>query len=140
MLRVTVAAVLPVRLRFVPAPYLAGLARVELVVDEGQAADDTGGVAEGIGDLDWRSCTVCRVAVIEHVRVDDRALRGQPLRRNGYGTLLVRAVLATAPTFSWSTTVVTSAAAAAFWASVGSIDRHVPVYCPHMRADLGEVD
>lgn len=123
-------------MRFVPSPRSAGLARVELLVNEHQGD----GAAEVVGDLDWRSCAMCEVAVIEHVRVDDRELRGQPLRRHGFGTRLVEVVLATAPAFSWSTTVVTTAAAAAFWSSLGwPTDRHVPDYCEHMRGGLVEV-
>jgi GNAT superfamily N-acetyltransferase len=108
-----------VHVRYLPPDRLAGLARIEVVVQ-----------SRTVGDLDWRSCSAdsCRCAVIESVRVD------HGFRRRGYATAAVRAAVElTGPGYTWSTTAVTGIAAQAFWSSMGwPPAAHTPRYCPHM--------
>lgn len=102
-----------IRVRHIDPDTPAGVARLELVLDDLVVAD-----------LDWRHCADCDQAVIEHIRAS--------VRRLGLGTQAVRAVLAVAPECAWSTTAVTDPIAAAFWAAFGAIAAGTPRYCPHM--------
>lgn len=96
----------------------AGTAQLRLCVD-----------GEVVGDLDYRLCALCRLAVLTHLRIDH-------YRRRGLATLAVRTVLDEYPDYRWSTTVIgDNAAARGFWASIdwpGALGAEEE--CPHMRA------
>jgi GNAT superfamily N-acetyltransferase len=112
-----------VQLRHVDADRPAGLARVDVLVDD-----------QVVADLDWRACQQCGIAVIEHVRADPTH------RRHGYARRAVRAAHTRAPWCSWSTTAVTGPAAQAFWTSVAAWIDTGPRYCPHMTGGLDVPD
>lgn len=81
-----------------------------------------------LGDLDYRACPTCGVAVLEHVRVDPDQ------RRQGLGSLLVRSVLDAHRDYAWSTTT-RDAVSWAFWNGIGWPDLpDDPRWCPHMHA------
>jgi hypothetical protein len=102
---------------WVPAPLPASLARLE--------ARHGGQV---LGDLDYRACPVCRVAVLEHVRVDPEQ------RHQRLGSFLVRSVLAAHHDYDWSATQLDTVS----WEFWDGVDwpalEHPPRWCPHMHA------
>jgi GNAT superfamily N-acetyltransferase len=103
-------------LNWVAAAEVAGLARLEV---------RRGGHV--LGDLDYRACSTCRIAVLEQIRVD-------PVhRRRGLGARLVVAVLAAHPGYVWSTTALADTAGE-FWDAINWPGlRGDPHWCPHMH-------
>lgn len=106
-----------VELAWVEPTVAAGPARVDILLD-GQL----------VGDLDYRLCRVCRIGVIEHVRVE------AAVRRRGVATRTVQAVVTAYSDYHWSTSPVHDAAARRFW---GTLDwwpgvLAAPRYCWHM--------
>lgn len=84
-----------------------------------------------VAEVDVSLCGVCRVGVIEHVRVEPT------FRRRGFGRRVVAAALACGPGYRWSTTEVTGHQAQRFWDGIGFTSDHeagVPGWCEHMRA------
>ncbi len=87
-----------------------------------------GGTAAG--DLDLRACAACRIAVVDHVRVDP------PFRRRGLATRLVRAALSARPGYRWSTSVLGGTdEARGFWSALTEWPgtTGIPEECAHMH-------
>lgn len=101
---------------WVAAALPAGLARVELYRGR-----------QVLGDLDYRACPTCTLAVLEQIRVNPAH------RRKGHGTVLARAVLAAFSDYEWSSTALAETATA-FWDAIGWPGlRGDPRWCPHMH-------
>ncbi len=84
-----------------------------------------------VAEVDVSLCEVCRVGVIEHVRVEPT------FRRRGFGRRVVAAALACGPGYRWSTTEINGGNAQRFWEEIGFTSAHragVPGWCEHMRA------
>ena len=79
----------------IPATAPAGPADLEIRLD---------GVI--VGDLDFRVCVHCQLAVIEHIRIDP------PYRRRGLATRAVQVILAEHPDYRWSTSLIDDTAEA----------------------------
>lgn len=99
-----------------PASWPAGVERIE-VRAEGQP----------VGDVDVRRCDQCRVAVLEHIRVEPT------WRRRGLARQAVHTLLTRYPDQDWYTTAV-QPEAAGFWAAVGwpIATLGEPSWCAHM--------
>ncbi|MEV0705114.1 GNAT family N-acetyltransferase [Saccharopolyspora sp. NPDC050389] len=108
-----------VELVTIPAELPAGLAVVEIREH---------GVA--VGDADYRVCEVCRLGVVEQVRVDP------PFRRRGLATQVIIKLLADWPGCRWSTSPINAPGALCFWKSLDWPEPETlgsPVECAHMR-------
>ncbi|GAA4859511.1 MULTISPECIES: GNAT family N-acetyltransferase [Saccharopolyspora] len=81
-----------------------------------------------VGDVDLLMCDPCRLAVVDHIRIDPRC------RRRGLATRALDAVLATWPEHRWSTAPIDDTPEAmAFWRSLdwpGPLGR--PDGCAHL--------
>lgn len=114
-----------VELVALPAWWPAGVERIEIC---------SGG--RPVGDVDFRACADCRVAVLEQVRVDP------PYRRRGWATRAVQAAVASRPGYRWATSALhDTVEARAFWAALGwpEEDLGVPVWCAHMYEADGQL-
>ncbi|MEV0701380.1 hypothetical protein AB0I53_26200 [Saccharopolyspora sp. NPDC050389] len=83
-----------------------------------------------VGDLELRICHGCRVAVVEHIRIDRRC------RRRGLATLAIDLLRRTWPDYRWSTAPIErSTEALGFWHSLdwpGPLGE--PDECRHLLA------
>jgi hypothetical protein len=88
---------------------------------------------EIVGDVDFRVCHNCRLAVVEHVRVDP------PQRRRRLATRAITYLLNNWPDYRWSTSPIDDHEALCFWKSLDWPEPETlgaPVECVHMlRAD-----
>jgi GNAT superfamily N-acetyltransferase len=101
---------------WVNAEVPAGLARIELHRKD-----------KLLGDLDYRACPNCAVAVLEQLRVAPEH------RCHGLGRQLVTAVLAAYPEHDWSTTALAESATG-FWDAIDWPGlRGDPHWCVHMH-------
>lgn len=107
-----------VDVEFVPIPpeWPAGLERLEIRLD---------GVP--VGEVDFRACTACQLAIVEHVRIDP------PYRRRRLARQAVRLLLAGYPAHRWHTTAI-QPEATGFWEALGwpSATGGEPAWCGHM--------
>jgi hypothetical protein len=106
----------------VPASHPAGPERIELWLYSQTL----------VGDLDLRRCDQCKLAVLEHIRIDS------PYRRRGLAARALHEVFAELRSYRWCTTEIDDTPAAqAFWSSIpwpgDARDLGQPHYCEHMR-------
>ncbi len=82
-----------------------------------------------IGDIDLRVCGHCRLAVVEHIRIEPA------YRRRGLATRAVHAVLAGHPGYRWATSPIDdNPGARSFWDSLDWPGTPgTGELCPHMR-------